>query len=74
MSSHVQNITHENNTNSNSNDEEDADYTWHINTKFSPHFNIDTGSSSVSMMADSGASVNLLAKRDYRNLKQPPSL
>ena len=76
-SSHVQNITHENNTNSNSNDEEDANYTWHINTKprkFSPHFSIDIGSSSVSMMADSGASVNLLAERDYRNLKQPPSL
>ena len=77
MSSHVQNITHENNTNSNSNDEEDADYTWHINTKprkFSPHFNIDIGNSSVSMMADSGASVNLLTERDYRNSKELTSL
>ena len=77
MSSHVQNITHENNTNSKSNDEEDADYTWHINTKphkFSPHFKFNIVSSSISMMVDSGVSVNLLAERDYRNLKQLPSL
>ena len=40
----------------------------------SPYFNIAIGNSQVSMMADSGADVNLLTDTDYKKLLNPPSL
>jgi len=57
--------------------EDDEDYAYHINSRpqnESPQFNIRIGNDSVSMMADSGASVNLLSNADYQNMRNPPDL
>ena len=71
MSAQVKHISQE------SNNEEDTDYTYQVNIKprrASSYFEIKIGSSTINMMADSGASVNLLAKTDFNNLQPKPPL
>ena len=58
-------------------EEEEPEYAYriHENTKTSsPLFDINVNNSLVTMMADSGASVNILSEAHYRSMKKQPDL
>ena len=57
--------------------DEQPSYTFHLRTgqrHSSPCFNIDFGNGTVSMLADSGADVNLITESDYLRLDPSPLL
>ncbi|XP_013387429.1 uncharacterized protein LOC106156635 [Lingula anatina] len=55
--------------------EDDVEYTYKLNMKSqvsSPYFKVKVDDSYITIMADSGASVNILSEKDYLSMKHPP--
>ena len=72
MSEKVRHVTRED-----TQEDTDPAYTYQVNNKpwnVSPHFIIRIGNNNISMIADSGASVNLLSNNDYQKLQNPPAI
>ena len=71
----VQNLAYDN---SSSEESDDIAYTFSVNTngkmKSQPMFQVIVHDTPLTIMADSGASVNVLDEKDYHSLTKPPTL